>query len=61
MAFGEADALFVGEEFGVEVGGRGEVEGALRRIWRAVDLRRSRPRTTSVMFMAASSTTQASW
>ena len=29
VAFGEADAVLVGEELGVEVGGRGEVEGAL--------------------------------
>ena len=30
MAFGEADAVFVGEELGVEVGGCGEVEGVLQ-------------------------------
>ena len=29
VALGEADAVLVGEELGVEVGGRGEVEGAL--------------------------------
>ncbi len=29
VAFGEADALRVAEEVGVEVGGSGEVEGAL--------------------------------
>ena len=29
MALGEADAVLVGEELGVEVGGRGEIEGAL--------------------------------
>ena len=29
MAFGEADAVLVGEELGVEVRGRGKIEGAL--------------------------------
>ncbi len=29
MALGETDAMLVGEELGVEVGGRGEVEGLL--------------------------------
>jgi hypothetical protein len=29
VSFGEADAVLVGEELGVEVGGRGEKEGAL--------------------------------
>ena len=51
VALGEANSVALAQQRSVEVGERRQVSARCRRIWRAVDLSRSAPRTTSVMCM----------